>query len=251
MNRGENNAPAYLEFAPPRELQPFVERLWVHRIEGPPPTEGRRLLPDGRMYFVWHGALGVRISGPQTHYTSLPDAPRILAFGAAFHPGAAPNLLRTRASALVNDQVALDAVLPRLAARLDDRLGHARDPREALTALADELSLRVRLVASPNAAVREAVRMLNLTTTTVADVAARAFVSERELQRRFVEHIGYGPKTLQRILRFQRFMQQLGSPQIGLAGAAALAGYADQSHLSRETRRLADMTPRQLTRWTH
>jgi AraC-like DNA-binding protein len=93
--------------------------------------------------------------------------------------------------------------------------------------------------------------MLNLTTTTVADVAARAFVSERELQRRFVEHIGYGPKTLQRILRFQRFMQQLGSPQIDLAAAAALAGYADQSHLSRETRRLADMTPRQLTRWTH
>jgi AraC-like DNA-binding protein len=251
MNRRENTVPAYLEFAPPRELRPFVDRLWVHRIEGPPPSEGRRLLPDGRMYFVWTGGQGIRISGPQTGYMTIPDGPPILAFGAAFHPGAAPSLLRMRASALVDDQVALDAVLPRLAARLDDRLGHARDPREALTALAHELSLRVRLVASPNAAVREAVRLLNLTTATVADVAARAFVSERELQRRFVEHIGYGPKTLQRILRFQRFMQQLGSPQIDLAGAAALAGYADQSHLSRETRRLADMTPRQLTRWTH
>jgi AraC-like DNA-binding protein len=251
MNSGENNVPAYLEFAPPHELRPFVDRLWVHRIEGPPPSEGRRLLPDGRMYFVWTGGHGVRISGPQTGYMTIPDGPPILAFGAAFHPGAAPNLLRTRAAAFVDDQVALDAVLPGLAARLDDRLGHARDPREALTALAHELSLRVRLVASPNAAVREAVRLLNLTTATVADVAARAFVSERELQRRFVEHIGYGPKTLQRILRFQRFMQQLGSPQIDLAGAAALAGYADQSHLSRETRRLTDMTPRQLTRWSH
>ena len=251
MNASENTAPAYLEFAPPRELRPFIERLWVHRIEGPAPSEGRRLLPDGRMYFVWIGGLGVRISGPQTRYSTIPDAAPILAFGAGFHPGAAPNLLRTGASALVNEQVALDAVLPRLATRLDDRLGHARDPREALTALAHELSLCVRLAASPNAAVREAVRLLNHTTTTVADVAARAFVSERELQRRFVEHIGYGPKMLQRVLRFQRFMQQLGLPQIDLAGAAAVAGYADQSHLSRETRRLADMTPRQLTRWTH
>ena len=251
MNSGENTVPAYLEFAPPRELRPFVDRLWVHRIEGPPPSEGRRLLPDGRMYFVWTRDQGARISGPQTGHMTLPDGPPVLAFGAAFHPGAAPNLLRTRASALVDDHVALDAVLPRVGARLDDRLAHARDPREALTAIADELSLRVRLVASPNAAVRDAVRLLNFTATTVSDVAARVFVSERELQRRFVEHIGYGPKTLQRILRFQRFMLQLGSPQIDLAGAAALAGYADQSHLSRETRRLTDMTPRQLTRWTH
>ena len=251
MSSGENTAPTYLEFAPPGDLRPFVERLWVHRIEGPPPTEGRRLLPDGRMNVVWHSGQGVRVSGPQTRYMNLPDAPRILAFGAAFHPGAAPYLLRIPASALVDNQVALDAVLPRLAERLDDRLGHARDPRKALTALAHELSQRVRHAASPNAAVREAVRLLTLTTTTVADVAARAFVSERELQRRFAEQVGYGPKTLQRILRFQRFMQQLGSPRIDLAAAAALAGYADQSHLSRETRRLADMTPRQLTRWTH
>lgn len=58
-----------------------------------------------------------------------------------------------------------------------------------------------------------------------------------------------GPKTLQRVLRFQRFMR--AAPRVELAGAAALAGYADQSHLSRETRRLAGMSPRELVGWTH
>ena len=56
---------------------------------------------------------------------------------------------------------------------------------------------------------------------------------------------------LQRVLRFQRFMRELAAPQVELARAGLLAGYADQSHLSRETRRLAGLSPRQLTYWQH
>jgi methylphosphotriester-DNA--protein-cysteine methyltransferase len=66
-----------------------------------------------------------------------------------------------------------------------------------------------------------------------------------------VEQIGYGPKTLHRVLRFQRFMRHLTLPNIDLAAAAAVAGYADQAHLSRESRRLAGLTPRQLRGWRH
>ena len=31
-------------------------------------------------------------------------------------------------------------------------------------------------------------------------------VSERQLRRRFADAVGYGPKTLARVLRFQRFL---------------------------------------------
>jgi AraC-like DNA-binding protein len=40
-------------------------------------------------------------------------------------------------------------------------------------------------------------------------------------------------------------------PRVELARAALLAGYADQAHLSRETRRLAGLSPRQLLDWQH
>jgi hypothetical protein len=30
-----DSPPAYLEFAPPPELRPYIERLWMHRIEDP------------------------------------------------------------------------------------------------------------------------------------------------------------------------------------------------------------------------
>jgi AraC-like DNA-binding protein len=232
-------------------LRPFVEHLWLHRIEEPPPPEGRRLLPDGRINLVWAGGLGVQISGPQTRYTRPPDIPRMLVFGAAFRPGAAPHLLRTPASELVNEHVALEAVDSRLAARIDARLEHSADSREALAAFADELERSLGAIGGPDPAVNQAVRLLAQPTATIAEVASRAFVSERELQRRFAELVGYGPKTLQRVLRFQRFMRHIAVPRAELAGAAALAGYTDQSHLTRETRRLAGLTPSRLRHWKH
>jgi AraC-like DNA-binding protein len=70
-------------------------------------------------------------------------------------------------------------------------------------------------------------------------------VSDRTLRRRSLESFGYGPKTLHRILRFQRFLRlaRARTQPAGLAQLASEAGYADQAHLSREAQQLAGMTP--------
>jgi AraC-like DNA-binding protein len=83
----------------------------------------------------------------------------------------------------------------------------------------------------------------------VGGLAARLGVSERQLHRRCTAAVGYGPKVLERILRFRRFLALVESPGWlpgGLAGLAAAAGYADQSHLTRECVRLAGVTPGRL-----
>jgi AraC-like DNA-binding protein len=242
---------AYVELAPPPVLAPFVECLWVHRIDGPGPPEGRRLLPDGRVNLVWIADVGVRVAGPAQRFMRPPPMERLLAFGVRFHPGAAPYLLRTSASDMVDMHVLLDELDPQLAKRIDDRLADAPDPRAAVAGLIDELIRRLDGVDAPDPTVRAAVTVLDTTNTTVADAAARAHVSERELQRRFVRDVGYAPKTLQRVLRFQRFMGQLHLPRVELAGAAAIAGYADQSHLTREARKLTGLSPRQLLDYRH
>ncbi|WP_449064683.1 helix-turn-helix domain-containing protein [Planomonospora algeriensis] len=56
---------------------------------------------------------------------------------------------------------------------------------------------------------------------------------------------GYGPKTLQRVVRFQRALRLAGRGT-GLAEVALASGYADQSHMSNEVRRLAGVPLRQL-----
>jgi transcriptional regulator GlxA family with amidase domain len=161
-----------------------------------------------------------------------------------------PLLLRLPAVELIDGHQPLSTVDAALATRLDHKLASAADEREALTTLNREL-MRVFDGLQPDPAVREAVTLLQQPSRTVAEIAGRVFLGERQLERRFVEHVGYGPKTLQRILRLQRTVAQLSSHRHGveLSRTAASSGYADQSHLSRETRQLTGLTPRELVRW--
>jgi AraC-like DNA-binding protein len=198
------------------------------------------------MDLVWIPDLGTLVAGPQSRHTSRPVGAPLLAVGARFRPGVAPQLLRVPASELVDLHVPLDAVRPGLAARLDARLAAAEDP---LVALEQELMRSLGDLGEPDPVVRAATQLLAGGPAGVAEVADRVYVSERQLQRRFAERVGYGPKTFQRIARFQRAVAQLGRDRDGLAGAAALAGYADQAHLSRESRRLAGLSPRELVSW--
>jgi AraC-like DNA-binding protein len=244
------NAPTtrkrYITRRPAAPLRQFVECLWVHSIDGADPAEDLRILPDGRIDFVWIRELGTLVAGPQSRHTRRPAAAPLLAVGARFHPGVAPALLGLPASAMVDRNLPLEAVRPALAARLEDRLAAARDP---LGALEQELVRSVEGLAEPDPVVRAATAPLAEGRTGVAGVADRVHMSERALQRRFAERVGYGPKTFQRIARFQRALGQLGRGGAGLARVGAVAGYADQAHLARESRRLAGLTPRELVSW--
>jgi AraC-like DNA-binding protein len=239
----------YQEAAPAWPLRPFVETFWVHAIPAWSTSSGR-LLPDGRMELVWHRGSGVFVIGPQSRWFNRPIPAPLVAYGVRFFHGAAPSLLRVPAGELVDGRIPLEEVNPLLAARIDHRLERVRFYDEAFAVFNEELVRRLTLSPQPDPVVREAVELLGDSSIAVADVADRVFVSERQLQRRFAERVGYGPKTLQRILRFHQAVTHL-SEGARLAQAAASAGYADQSHFFRESRRLAGVTPRELAALRH
>ncbi|MGH3238417.1 MAG: hypothetical protein ACRDOH_35205 [Streptosporangiaceae bacterium] len=84
-------------------------------------------------------------------------------------------------------------------------------------------------------AVTWAARLLRDPQARAEDVAAEVGLSLRLLRRRCHAAVGYGPKTLQRVLRFRRFVSRIDacpysqkSPEVlDLAAIAAEAGYAD------------------------
>ena len=59
--------------------------------------------------------------------------------------------------------------------------------------------------------------------------------------------VGYGPKCLARVVRFQEALKQMENMP-GRSGAtlASETGYFDQAHLTLDTGRLAGATPRRL-----
>jgi methylphosphotriester-DNA--protein-cysteine methyltransferase len=150
---------------------------------------------------------------------------------------------------LVDLHVPLAAVDTRPAAELGSALGPELDPATATA----ELSRGIRALAArtqpPDPLVAAASRLLARPAQRVDSVAAAVALSDRQLLRRFRESVGYGPKTLHRILRFSRLVDALargGEPAGNLARAASAAGYSDQAHMTRESRELAGLTPRQL-----
>src|SRR6266542_4491494 len=183
---------------------------------------------------------------------STPLSPGSLVVGVRFRPGLAPTMLGLPASELIDDRVDLNLLWRRAAGRLAGRLGDAAGPGAAVRLLEGELVERLPGAAPVDPFVEAVVAELRAgpPAPVVAKLAATLGASERQLHRRCLDAFGYGPKTLDRVLRFQRFLSMARSAaplgHVGLARLAADAGYADQAHLARECRSLGGVPPRRL-----
>jgi AraC-like DNA-binding protein len=223
--------PGYRE----RRAQGALACLWV-RVVG---EAGERtdVLPDACSDLIWTPGRGAFVAGPDTGPVPVESAPGAMLLGIRFRPGAGGPALGLPLSELRDRRVDLAELDPALARELHGDL----EPREAAARL--ERVAR-RLAAAPgDTAVAAAVVRLADPAARVEALADEVGLSERQLRRRFHAAAGYGPKTLQRVLRFRRF---LAGPRDDLARAALEAGYADQPHLTHEVARLAGTSPARL-----
>lgn len=73
--------------------------------------------------------------------------------------------------------------------------------------------------------------------------------TERHIERKFVESVGITPKKFSNIVRLHIFLKELkNNPHNNLTQTAYEAGYADQSHLIREFKKITGMTPKMYQR---
>ena len=79
--------------------------------------------------------------------------------------------------------------------------------------------------------------------TRISSIAEKLGWSRKHLAGSFSNAIGIGPKTLSRIVRFNRALGLSRHESTGWADIAADCGYADQAHLVREFRQLAGDPP--------
>lgn len=77
----------------------------------------------------------------------------------------------------------------------------------------------------------------------VAEIAGRAGLSHRQLQRVFARDTGMPPRSYLRLLRFRQALAEVQARAETLADTAAARGYADQAHMAREFRTLAGLPP--------
>jgi transcriptional regulator GlxA family with amidase domain len=179
----------------------------------------------------------------------VPPDPGIAFAGIRFRPGKAPAFLGAAASALLDSRIALADLWGQAASeRLAGQLDAAASPEGAARVLDCAVAQRARTASVSDPIVDGLVGLLQAEPESQGAVrnACRAmFVGERRMYQHCRAAVGYGPKTLDRVLRFQRAIR-LGTGCESLALLAARTGYADQAHLTREFNRLAGTTPSDL-----
>jgi AraC-like DNA-binding protein len=212
------------------------------------------VLPDACADVVFSGGRLV-VAGPATVAEVAKATPGQWRVGVRFRVGAAGAALGLPVGELRDRGVALSELWGRGAVTaIEDRIARAPTRADALLALIGGVARRLPPPERADHEVRRAVLALarpsSATTPDVGELARRVGLSERQLRRRFEAAVGYGPATLARVLRFQRFLRaaERAPDDTPLARLAAEAGYADQAHLAREARRLAGVPPSELLR---
>jgi AraC-like DNA-binding protein len=249
MRRTRRAAPArhhvpmsatYLEWTPQGPLASHACCVWTNAaVDG---DHVERVLPDGCADVVWVEGDGMVVAGPATREVLVDIPAGSTALGVRFGPGSAGAALGVAAHELRDRTVALEDVWGPEATALAERLAGA-PPAERLAALVAAVGRRLDGARAPDPLVAHASTLL-ARGLPVTEASREVALTDRHLRRRFHDAVGYGPKTLQRILRLRRFLAIAESgPEADLARAAAEAGYSDQPHLTRECADLAGLPP--------
>jgi AraC-like DNA-binding protein len=234
----------YTEIAPPADLAPYVDRLWLRTTGGGGGVE--RVLPDGCVDVIVHVERGAaELVGTMTHAHEVVSGPAELV-AVRFKPGTAAALTRCALAELTDRSEDLAALgldggrARRRAAGLIDRVRDAGHPQARAAALVGWLRERLAGAERPDPRIARAVARL-AAGARVDDVAGELGVSRQYLARGFRDEVGLTPKQLARIARMQRAAARIRSGD--LARLAVELGYFDQAHLTNELRALVGVTP--------
>jgi AraC-like DNA-binding protein len=242
--RAADGASWYEPVAPPGELGAALVTGWTMRAGG-----RLSLVPDGCVEVLWIDNGTAWLCGPETAAWSFELPPGTGAVGLRFRPGWAGGVFGLTVGEVRNRRVALADVLGARAARyLVEEVGGSAEP-DRLAALARYGRGWLAGAREPDPVTATISAMLAVHPgTPVAALAEATGRGGRQLHRRCVAAFGYGPATLRRILRLQRFLALARDPRrrVGLAGLAVAAGYTDQPHLSRDCRNIAGVSPAEL-----
>jgi AraC-like DNA-binding protein len=251
----------YREFQVAPVLANLVECLWL--LEGGERQDfstPERLLPDGCVELILNfGALFREhkesgrcdlqpsrfVVGQMTRPVLVSPTGPVLLLGIRFAPGGTLPFFSYPPGELTNTIAPLADVAGKLDRQFSGQIYDTQNIAEKI-ALIEALLIRQQSAKEERgASLCEAILMMVQSggQTSVDRLAADLGISGRQLERRFLNEVGIGPKLLCRILRFQQIFRAVERSDRNWARIAVDCGYFDQAHLIRDFRQFTGETP--------
>jgi AraC-like DNA-binding protein len=234
-----------VRLAPARDLADVIEQHWIvawDRRDLPPVQQ--EVLPDPCVNLTVE-PVGVRLHGVVTGRAQHELAGAGLVLGTKFRPGRFSGYLPEPVSAIANRVLTPRDAWGPAGAELEHSLAACKSVIDMIAVV----SAFVRSRRPARDSTRELVaRILDTMAaapvgTRVDEIAERAAISTRTLQRLFATHVGASPKAVLQQRRLQEATDRLSVDNSNLARLAADLGYSDQAHFTRHFRTVLGRTP--------
>ncbi len=244
-------------------LGSFVDRMWYYE-DVAWPHRRELALPTGTVSIVFNLSEdrvrnfasatdvegrrfpGAIVSGAySSHFVRDTSTPRTTV-GVHFRPGGAAPFLGVPASEVADRHLALEDVWGSPGRILRERLLDAGSPDEIFAVLERALLTRIHKPLLIHPAVAHALGRLDgsPTLSRVDRVREETGYGPKRFIELFRDAVGLTPKVYSRVRRFGAVIDRLSrGARVEWADVAAESGYCDQSHLNREFRRFAGITP--------
>ena len=253
MERWRGWPEGYREIAPPPALASCVLHVWTYAIPQARDPETAIVIPDGCADIIWVDDAPPVVVGPMTVPVQPWPSPGSHIVGVRLRPGMAGVVLREACQSLTDRDVPLAALWGDRVARKFAVASNFDAPESdidvsgVVAVLGDDISS----LPTGDVAVLHVIDWLRRHPRgRQSSLVGELGISERQLRRRFVSAVGYGPKMFQRIMRVQHCLATLQSQREHRADLATLAmelGFVDQAHMTRELRHFTGRTPCAMT----
>jgi AraC-like DNA-binding protein len=247
----------YQEFPADKSLAPSVKCFWVLEDSPAPDSPVDAVVPDGCPEIIVHygdrfteDASGGRIvqsdvivTGQMTRPLMLRPTGRVGMVAARFRADGLFPILGVPMHELVDRRVPLETICSDVSI-LQARIAEASSDRERISHLATYLKSKLTERRALDAVVEHDVQAILASGGQISpdELAKRAGLTARQLERRFQVSVGVSPKFLSRIVRFRAIFDRLQSPT-PWPNVALDCGFFDQSHLIRDFKQFAGQSP--------
>lgn len=248
---------------PKPPLDQFVECFWLS-LGYSPSHQMERVLPTGTVELVfdlrndririfddasdlagqWFG--GAVVTGAQSRYFVLESTQQASVAGVHFRPGGAAPFFGLPLGEIMDQHVGLEDLWGKSAHELRERLQDAKTPSSLFALLEEALLERLRELPPTYWLVALAIQKISAcpTSVRVREVSDSTGYSQKRFIHLFHSQVGLTPKLFGRVQRFQWLLDQINrGTDVDWAKVALDAGYFDQSHMIRDFRAFAGVSP--------
>ncbi len=252
-------------FRPHSSLSKYINCFWISRSpESPSPSPAKNLiLPDGgteiifntgapeKVYIAGHGTyIGTSgfsmVVGPRKHALLLEDTGKKEKIGIRFNPGGLYPFLQLPPHHIAGSTVGLDMLWGKVSQELEARLRETPDDPDKIKLLQNHLLRLLNPKFTGKHSVEFAVNQILETNGNISihELVSHMGMSQKSLERRFLNRVGLTPKFFSRIVRIRGALKLIHEcSSADWTDIGCCLGFYDQAHFIKEIKAFTGFTP--------